>query len=61
MGFGMFIGLVLSNLQYIDMQSTRNLAVIGILLHTVSALLQISDTRTRLQPEDKYTIYVALL
>ena len=30
MGFGMFIGLVLSNLQYIDMQSTRNLAVIGI-------------------------------
>ena len=30
MGFGMFIGLVLSNLQYIDMQSSRNLAVIGI-------------------------------
>ena len=29
-GFGMFIGLVMSNLQYIDMQSTRNLAIIGV-------------------------------
>lgn len=29
-GFGMFIGLVMSNLQYIDIQSTRNLAIIGI-------------------------------
>ncbi|KAK3095572.1 hypothetical protein FSP39_016215 [Pinctada imbricata] len=29
-GFGIFIGLVLSNLQYIDMKSTRNLAIIGI-------------------------------
>jgi nucleobase transporter 1/2 len=29
-GFGMFIGLVMSNLQYSDMQSTRNLSVIGV-------------------------------
>ncbi|CAG2197921.1 SLC23A1 [Mytilus edulis] len=29
-GFGMFIGLVMSNLQYIDIHSTRNLAIIGI-------------------------------
>jgi len=29
-GFGMFMGLVMSNLQYIDMQSTRNLAIIGV-------------------------------
>lgn len=29
-GFGMFIGLVMSNLQYIDIQSTRNLAIIGV-------------------------------
>jgi nucleobase transporter 1/2 len=29
-GFGMFIGLVMSNLQYIDMQSTRKLAIIGV-------------------------------
>jgi hypothetical protein len=29
-GFGMFIGLVMSNLQYIDMQSTINLAIIGV-------------------------------
>jgi hypothetical protein len=29
-GFGIFMGLVMSNLQYIDMQSTINLAIIGI-------------------------------
>ncbi|XP_048746226.2 solute carrier family 23 member 1-like [Ostrea edulis] len=29
-GFGIFIGLVFGNCQYIDMNSTRNLAVIGI-------------------------------
>lgn len=29
-GIGIFIGLVLSNMQYIDMGSTRNLAIIGI-------------------------------
>ncbi|XP_061194733.1 solute carrier family 23 member 1-like [Saccostrea echinata] len=29
-GFGFFIGLVFGNLQYIDMNSTRNLAIIGI-------------------------------
>lgn len=29
-GLGMFIGLVMSNMQYIDMQSTRNLAIIGV-------------------------------
>ena len=29
-GFGIFIGLVMSNLQYIDIHSTRNLAIIGI-------------------------------
>ena len=29
-GFGIFIGLVVANLQYIDMRSTRNLAIIGI-------------------------------
>lgn len=27
---GMFIGLIMSNMQYIDMQSSRNLAIIGI-------------------------------
>ncbi|XP_063443417.1 solute carrier family 23 member 1-like [Mytilus trossulus] len=31
-GFGTFLGLVLSNLQYIDLNSSRNLAVIGISL-----------------------------
>ena len=30
LGFGMFIGLVMSNIQYTDMQSTRNLAIIGV-------------------------------
>lgn len=29
-GFGIFMGLVMSNLQYIDMQSTINLAIIGV-------------------------------
>jgi nucleobase transporter 1/2 len=29
-GFGIFIGLVFGNCQYIDMNSTRNLAIIGI-------------------------------
>ena len=29
-GFGMLMGLVMSNLQYIDIQSTRNLAIIGV-------------------------------
>jgi nucleobase transporter 1/2 len=29
---GIFIGVVLSNLQYIDLNSTRNLAIIGISL-----------------------------
>ena len=29
-GFGIFIGLVFGNLQYIDMNSTRNLAIIGL-------------------------------
>ena len=27
--FGMFIGVVLSNLQYVNLQSTRNIAIIG--------------------------------
>jgi nucleobase transporter 1/2 len=38
-GFGIFMGLVMSNLQYIDMQSTINLAIIG-----VSTLLQNQNT-----------------
>ncbi|XP_052707172.1 solute carrier family 23 member 1-like [Crassostrea angulata] len=29
-GFGIFLGLVFGNLQYIDMNSTRNLAIIGL-------------------------------
>jgi nucleobase transporter 1/2 len=29
---GIFVGIVLSNLQYIDLNSTRNLAIIGISL-----------------------------
>lgn len=29
---GLFIGIVLSNLQYIDLRSTRNVAIIGISL-----------------------------
>lgn len=32
LSFGIFIGIVLSNLQYIDLNSTRNLAIIGISL-----------------------------
>lgn len=28
--FGMFIGVVLSNLQYVNLTSTRNLAIIGL-------------------------------
>ena len=31
-GFGTFLGLIMSNLQYIDLNSARNLAVIGISL-----------------------------
>ncbi|XP_063409910.1 solute carrier family 23 member 1-like [Mytilus trossulus] len=30
LGFGMFIGLIMSNVQYIDINSNRNLAIIGI-------------------------------
>ncbi|CAC5418810.1 SLC23A1 [Mytilus coruscus] len=30
LGFGMFIGLIMSNVQYIDINSSRNLAIIGI-------------------------------
>lgn len=29
-GFDIFLGLVFGNLQYIDMNSTRNLAIIGL-------------------------------
>ena len=32
MTVGIFIGIVLSNLQYIDLGSTRNVAIIGISL-----------------------------
>jgi nucleobase transporter 1/2 len=29
-GFGIFIGLILANLQYVDLNSSRNLAVLGV-------------------------------
>ena len=34
MTIGIFIGIVLSNLQYVDLTSTRNMAIIGISLLT---------------------------